>query len=105
MTLLAQDWFQSTHYHSESRDEDVEIQYMPVPHALHALNKIRYDYGLEALKTPLARALALRVAQAGDIEEVPGSQDRRHGRVLLLVDALTRTFKGLYRRYPLVESR
>ena len=99
---LTQSFMQDRTYHSESRDEDVEIQFMPVPHALHALNKLRYDYGVDALKTPLARALAARVQQAGDVEDIPGNSDRSHGRVLWLVDALTRAYRGLYRRYPLV---
>lgn len=99
---LTQQFMQGDLYRSESRDEDVEIQFMPVPHALHALNKLRYDYGVDVLKTPLAKALAIRVTQAGDIEDIPGNSDTRHDRILALVDVLSRRFTGLYRRYPLV---
>lgn len=102
MEPLTQAFFQGETYHSESRDEDVLIRQMPVPHALRALAKIERDYGMEHLKTPLARALAERVTQAGDITEVPCGKSTG---VFMLVDPLTKRFTGVYKKYVPVRDR
>lgn len=93
---LTQAFFQADTYRSESRDENVLIRHMPVPHALRALAKIERDYGMEHLKTPLCKALAERVAQAGDITEVPCGKSTG---VFMMVDAKSKRFTGVYKKY------
>lgn len=96
VTVLTQDFFQTETYHSESKNEDVLIRHMPVPHALRALAKIEKDYGMDHLSTPLCRALAERVTQAGDVTEVPCGNSTG---VFMMVDPVTKRFTGVYRKY------
>ena len=102
MEPLTQAFFQGETYHSESKNEDVLIRHMPVPHALRALAKIERDYGMETLKTPLARALAERVAQAGDTTDIPCGNSTG---VFMLVDPQTKRYRGVYRKYVPVAER
>lgn len=100
--MLTQAFFQGETYHSESRNEDVLIRHMPVPHALRALAKIEKDYGMAHLSTPLCRALAERVAQAGEVTEVPCGKSTG---VYMLVDPQTKRFTGVYSKYVPVAER
>jgi hypothetical protein len=67
----------STHYYSSSSKQLVAVQWMPIPHATHALAKLEKQHGPEVRETPLGKALQARIDQAGEVTDVAPNADTR----------------------------
>ena len=58
-----------------SREGEIEVRWMAVPHAERALQKLAKDHGSSALETPLGKALRSRasiVAEATGVDAIDG---------------------------------